>query len=79
MPDGRKIVPYDDRFILELAVKTNGVVISNDKYADLITEPLFSDLINHRVIMYMFVGDCFMPAKDPQGRHGKSLDDLLYS
>lgn len=77
MPNGKKICPYDDRFILDLAVKTDGLVISNDKYADLITEPQYTDLINKRVVMYMFVGNHFMPANDPQGRDGLRLDELI--
>ncbi|XP_067943925.1 NEDD4-binding protein 1-like [Watersipora subatra] len=79
MPGGKKIVPYDDRFILDLAVATNGVVLSNDKYADLLTEQggKYLDVINNRVIMFMFVNDLFMIPEDPMGRNGPSLDQLL--
>lgn len=76
--NGKKIIPYDDRFILDVAIRYNGVVISNDKYADLVKEPQYKDIINNRVVMFMFVGDEFFPASDPQGRNGMSLDELLW-
>ena len=67
------------RFILDLAVDTNGVVISNDKYADLIYEKngKYRDVINNRVIMFMFAGDMFMIPDDPMGRSGPTLEQLL--
>ena len=67
------------RFILDLAVATDGVVISNDKYADLIYEQngKYRDVINNRVIMFMFVADMFMIPDDPMGRDGPALEQLL--
>ena len=54
------------------------MVISNDKYADLLHErPEYNDLINNRVVMFMFVGDHFMPAQDSNGRGAVHLDQLL--
>lgn len=67
------------RFILDLAVATNGVVISNDTYADLTDERngKYRDVINHRVIMCMFAGDTFMIPVDPMGGDGPTLQNLL--
>ena len=33
---GRTVTPYDDRYILDLAVKKGGVVVSRDNYRDLV-------------------------------------------
>ena len=76
--NGRRIVCYDDRFILELAHKKCGIVVSNDNYRDLLKEnPKWKDVIEQRLLMYSFVGDTFMVPDDPLGRHGPSLDDFL--
>lgn len=76
--NGRRIVCYDDRFILELAYQKNGIVVSNDNYKDLLKDtPKWKDVIEQRLLMYSFVGDLFMVPDDPLGRHGPSLDDFL--
>jgi ribonuclease ZC3H12 len=33
--EGRRILPYDDRFILKTVVHNNAVIVSNDNYRDL--------------------------------------------
>ena len=76
--NGRRIVCYDDRFILELAHKKNGIVVSNDNYKDLLKENgKWKDVIEQRLLMYSFVGNLFMVPDDPLGRHGPLLDDFL--
>lgn len=75
---GRRLVCYDDRYILRLAVESDGIVVSNDNYRDLANEsPEFKKIIEDRLLMYSFVNDRFMPPDDPLGRHGPSLDTFL--
>lgn len=38
--NGRRIVCYDDRFIIKLVVEIDGVVLLNDNYRDLVNENL---------------------------------------
>ena len=55
---GRRVVCYDDRFILKLAVETDGIVVSNDVYRDLVNErEAFRQVVDQRLLMYTFVGD----------------------
>ncbi|XP_055954097.1 probable ribonuclease ZC3H12B isoform X1 [Argiope bruennichi] len=75
---GRRLVCYDDRYILRLAVESDGIVVSNDNYRDLASEnPEFKRIVEDRLLMYSFVNDRFMPPDDPLGRHGPSLDNFL--
>ncbi|XP_048469236.1 ribonuclease ZC3H12A [Rhincodon typus] len=75
---GRRIVCYDDRFIVKLAYETDGIIVSNDTYRDLQNEkPEWKKFIEERLLMYSFVNDKFMPPDDPLGRHGPSLDNFL--
>ena len=76
---GRRIVCYDDRFIIKLAESTDGVIVSNDNFKDLASEnPKWRDVIEQRLLMYSFVNDMFMPPDDPLGRHGPTLDEFLH-
>lgn len=76
--NGRRIVCYDDRFIIKLAAETDGIVLSNDNYRDLVNEnPKWRETIEQRLLMYSFVGDKFMVPDDPLGKHGPSLDNFL--
>lgn len=55
---GKRIVCYDDRYIVKLAAETDGVIVSNDTYRDLIAEsPDFRKAIEERLLMYSFVND----------------------
>lgn len=75
---GKRVVCYDDRFILKLAAETGGIVVSNDNYRDLLNEdPEYRKVVEERLLMYSFVNDRFMPPDDPLGRHGPSLDNFL--
>ncbi|XP_017060768.1 probable ribonuclease ZC3H12C [Drosophila ficusphila] len=78
--DGKRVSCYDDRFILKLAVETDGIVVSNDNYRDLILESNeFRRVVQERLLMYSFVNDIFMPPDDPLGRSGPNLDLFLCS
>ncbi|XP_073418578.1 endoribonuclease ZC3H12A [Dendrobates tinctorius] len=75
---GKRLVCYDDRFIVKLAYKSDGVIVSNDTYRDLQSEkPEWKKFIEERLLMYSFVNDLFMPPDDPMGRKGPNLDDFL--
>ena len=75
---GKRIVCHDDRYILNLAADTDGVVVSNDNYRELIMDkPEYRKVIEERLLMYSFVNDRFMPPDDPLGRNGPTLDAFL--
>ncbi|XP_077485562.1 uncharacterized protein LOC144096619 isoform X2 [Amblyomma americanum] len=75
---GKRMVCYEDRYILKMAAQNDGVVVSNDNYRDLVAESLdFKRVVEERLLMYTFVNDRFMPPDDPLGRHGPSLDAFL--
>ena len=74
----RKIVCYDDRFIVRLAAMTDGIIVSNDNFRDLVDEkPEWRETIEQRLLMFTFVNDIFMVPEDPLGRHGPMLDEFL--
>ena len=76
--NGRRIVCYDDRFVVRLAQETDGVVVSNDNFKDLAQENAkWKEVSEKRLLMYSFVNDMFMPPDDPLGRHGPTLDEFL--
>ncbi|XP_013398111.1 uncharacterized protein LOC106164674 [Lingula anatina] len=75
---GKRVVCYDDRYVIKLAAETDAIVVSNDNYRDLLNEnPEFKKVIEERLLMYSFVNDRFMPPDDPLGRHGPSLENFL--
>lgn len=55
---GRRVVCYDDRFIVKLAYDSDGIIVSNDNYRDLANEkPEWKKFIDERLLMYSFVND----------------------
>ena len=55
---GKRVVCYDDRFIVKLAHDLDGVIVSNDTYRDLQSEkPEWKRCIEERLLMYSFVND----------------------
>ncbi|XP_023826906.1 NEDD4-binding protein 1 [Salvelinus sp. IW2-2015] len=78
--EGKRINSYDDRFMLQLAQETDGVIVTNDNLRDLLDEShKWRDIIKKRLLQYTFVGDHFMVPDDPLGREGPHLDDFLRS
>ncbi|MEQ2228502.1 hypothetical protein ILYODFUR_009605 [Ilyodon furcidens] len=76
--NGKRVVCYDDRYIIKLAVESDGIIVSNDNYRDLQTEnPQWKKFIEERLLMYTFANDKFMPPDDPLGRNGPTIDDFL--
>ncbi|XP_016408736.1 protein KHNYN-like isoform X2 [Sinocyclocheilus rhinocerous] len=77
--EGKRINSYDDRFMLELAQKTSGVIVTNDNLRDLVDEsPAWRDIIKKSLLQYVFAGDLFMLPDDPLGRGGPHLRDFLH-
>ncbi|CAL8299083.1 unnamed protein product [Lota lota] len=75
---GKRVVCYDDRFIVKLAYQSTGVIVSNDTYRDLQGEnPEWKRFIEQSLLMYFFVSDKFIVPDDPLGRHGPTLDNFL--
>ncbi len=69
---------YDDRFIIKAAVHHNALIVSNDKYRDLMQEDKeWDDFIKKNRIGLAFVGDFFQIPDDPMGRKGPKLQELL--
>ncbi|KAF6201090.1 hypothetical protein GE061_005537 [Apolygus lucorum] len=76
--DEKMIVSYDDRFIVQYADASGGVIVSRDNYRDLLNEnPEWKETIHKRLLMYTWVGDTIMFPKDPLGRHGPNLEEFL--
>lgn len=76
--NGKRLVCYEDRYILKLAAGIEGIVVSNDNYRDLVLESSeFKKVVEERLLMYTFVNDRFMPPDDPLGRTGPTLDLFL--
>lgn len=74
----RKIVCYDDRFIVQLACDKGGIIVSGDNFRDLFDEnPSWRETIEKRVLQFVFVEDSFMVPQDPLGKHGPRLDTFL--
>ncbi|XP_053304913.1 NEDD4-binding protein 1 [Spea bombifrons] len=75
---GTRIASHDDRFLLHLAERTGGIIVTNDNLREFVVEsPVWREIIKHRLLQYTFVGDLFMIPDDPLGRHGPNLDDFL--
>lgn len=69
---------YDDRFVLELAEKEDGIIVSNDQYRDLMQEKAsWRKIVEEKLLMFIFAKDNFMPPNDPLGRDGPCLDEFL--
>ncbi|XP_073349036.1 probable ribonuclease ZC3H12D [Pagrus major] len=76
--NGKRVVCYDDRYIVKLAFDSDGIIVSNDNYRDLQMEnPQWKKFIEERLLMYTFANDKFMPPDDPLGRNGPTIDDFL--
>ncbi|ELR57131.1 Putative ribonuclease ZC3H12D, partial [Bos mutus] len=75
---GKRVVCYDDRYIVKVAYDLDGVIVSNDNYRDLQSEnPEWKWFIEQRLLMFSFVNDRFMPPDDPLGRRGPTLSNFL--
>ncbi|PSN36560.1 hypothetical protein C0J52_09129 [Blattella germanica] len=75
---GQLIVPYDDRYIVQYAAETGGIIVSNDSYRDLVDENfLWKETIEKRLLMFTWARGVLMFPPDPLGRHGPRLEEFL--
>ncbi|KAF6718894.1 NEDD4-binding protein 1 [Oryzias melastigma] len=75
---GQRISSHDDRFLLHLAEKTDGVIVTNDNLRDFVnTSDTWRKIIQERLLQFTFVEDHFMIPDDPLGQKGPHLDDFL--
>ncbi|KAJ8371417.1 hypothetical protein SKAU_G00114450 [Synaphobranchus kaupii] len=75
---GQRISSHDDRFLLHLAEKTGGVIVTNDNLRDFVdTSEAWRQIIKERLLQFTFVEDHFLIPDDPLGRHGPQLEDFL--
>uniref|UniRef100_A0A8D8LU14 Probable ribonuclease ZC3H12D n=1 Tax=Cacopsylla melanoneura TaxID=428564 RepID=A0A8D8LU14_9HEMI len=76
--EGKLQVAYDDRYIVQTAAELGGVIVSNDRYRDLMQEnDKWKATIEQRLLMFNFVKDMLMFPQDPLGREGPTLDQFL--
>ncbi|XP_049778704.1 uncharacterized protein LOC126175774 [Schistocerca cancellata] len=76
--EGRLIVPYDDRFIVQCAAELGGVIVSTDNFRDLLSEnTTWKETIEKRLLMFTWVGDLLMFPHDPLGRNGPKFEEFL--
>ncbi|XP_073527258.1 protein KHNYN-like [Phyllobates terribilis] len=76
--EGKRITSYDDRFMLHLAERTDGVIVTNDFLRDMFAEShAWQNIIKNRLLQFTFAGDIFMIPDDPLGRNGPALDKFL--
>ncbi|GAU95046.1 hypothetical protein RvY_06727 [Ramazzottius varieornatus] len=74
----RMTASYDDPFILTYAQKTNGVIISNDYFRDVLKKcPQFREIIEERTLMFTFFEDAFYLPADQQGKYSKISTEAL--
>uniref|UniRef100_A0A3P9Q1M4 NEDD4-binding protein 1 n=1 Tax=Poecilia reticulata TaxID=8081 RepID=A0A3P9Q1M4_POERE len=75
---GQRISSHDDRFLLHLAEKTDGIIVTNDNLRDFVdTSDTWRRIIQERLLQFTFVEDHFMIPDDPLGKNGPHLDDFL--
>lgn len=62
--NGKRVVCYDDRYIVKVAYEQDGVIVSNDNYRDLQSEnPEWKWFIEQRLLMFSFVNDRYVVAQ----------------
>ncbi|MEQ2226533.1 NEDD4-binding protein 1, partial [Ilyodon furcidens] len=65
-------------FLLHLAEKTDGIIVTNDNLRDFVdTSVTWRLIIQERLLQFTFVEDHFMIPDDPLGKDGPHLDDFL--
>ncbi|XP_041853178.1 NEDD4-binding protein 1 isoform X2 [Melanotaenia boesemani] len=75
---GQRISSHDDRFLLHLAEKTDGIIVTNDNLRDFVdTSDTWRRIIQERLLQFTFVEDHFMIPDDPLGKDGPHLDIFL--
>ncbi|KAK7822442.1 hypothetical protein U0070_001609 [Myodes glareolus] len=67
-----------DSFLLHLAHKTAGVIVSNNNFRKFVTESVsWREIVAKRLLQYMFVGNIFLVPNNPLGRNGPRVEEFL--
>lgn len=67
--NGKRVVCYDDRYIVKVAYEQDGIIVSNDNYRDLQSEnPEWKWFIEQRLLMFSFVNDRYVVAEGGPAR-----------
>ncbi|KAK7802753.1 hypothetical protein U0070_005791 [Myodes glareolus] len=67
-----------DSFLLHLAHKTGGVIVSNDNFREFVTESVsWREIIAKRLLQCTFVGNIFLVPNNPLGRNGPRLKEFF--
>lgn len=77
--NGKMIVSYDDRMMVDYAIQSGGVIVTRDNLNDIKDESDdFKKTIEERLLMYTWVDEeIILFPKDPLGKHGPTLDEFL--
>lgn len=69
--NGKRVVCYDDRYIVKVAYACDGIIVSNDNYRDLQSEnPEWKWFIEQRLLMFSFVNDRYVVTEGAPARRG---------
>ncbi|KAK7493750.1 hypothetical protein BaRGS_00014891 [Batillaria attramentaria] len=78
LPNGKFVASHEDKWVLDLAVNIDGVVVSNDHFREFAQQgPGYSHILTNRLLQFQFVNDIFMPTPDPLGKFGPLLNEFL--
>lgn len=77
--NGKTVVSYDDRMMVEYAAQCGAVIVTRDNLRDLASESeVYKKVIDERLLMFTWVDDdVIMFPQDPLGRNGPCLDEFL--
>lgn len=74
----KRIEGDEDHMKLQLAESKKGIIVSNNNFKKYLNHnEEFKQVIEERVLMYSFIDDTFLPAEDPLGKNGPSLENFL--
>nr|XP_015223917.1 PREDICTED: NEDD4-binding protein 1 [Lepisosteus oculatus] len=75
---GQRIASHDDRFLLHLAERTGGIIVTNDNLKEFVSmSESWKEIIKKRLLQFTFVEDYFMIPDDPLGKNGPRLEEFL--
>ncbi|KAG8178247.1 hypothetical protein JTE90_000348, partial [Oedothorax gibbosus] len=76
--DGKTLSCYNDRFVVQLATQTGGIIVSNSNFKDIVLESeAFKKTVTERLLMFCFVGDKIVFPDGPLGKNGPRLKEFL--
>ncbi|CAH0551355.1 unnamed protein product [Brassicogethes aeneus] len=71
-------VPYDDWYVVQMAAKQDGIIVSRDNFQDIARiEPKLRFFVEERRLVPTFVDDTIIFPMDPLGNRDYNLDEFL--